>query len=94
MIEFGNWFELAKCFVKNEAWCELETPYRTKKDDLLQLWKKVRNLDADITEHIVRHRYSNFLDETIFEKKSDDEIILCLNYDGLYGMMPGSKAPK
>lgn len=85
-IEFGNWFELAKYFVKKEAWCELETPYRTKKDDLLQLWKKVRNLDADITEHIVRHRYSNFLDETIFEKKSDDEIILCLNYDGLYGI--------
>lgn len=85
-IEFGNWFELAKFFVKKEAWCELETPYRTKKDDLLLLWKKVRNLDADITEHIVHHRYSTSLDETIFEKKSDDEIILCLNYDGLYGI--------
>lgn len=85
-IEFGNWFELAKHFLKKEAWCELETPYRTKKDDLLLLWKKVRNLDADITEHIVHHRYSTSLDETIFEKKSDDEIILCLNYDGLYGI--------
>lgn len=85
-IEFGNWFELAKFFVKKEAWCELETPYRTKKDDLLLLWKKVRNLDADITEHIVHHRYSTSLDGTIFEKKSDDEIILCLNYDGLYGI--------
>lgn len=85
-IEFGNWFELAKCFVKKEAWCELETPYRTKKDDLLLLWKKVRNLDSDITEHIVHHRYAASLDDTIFEKKSDDEIILCLNYDGLYGI--------
>ena len=85
-IEFGNWFELAKHFLKKEAWCELETPYRTKRDDLLLLWKKVRNLDADITEHIVHHRYSTSLDETIFEKKSDDEIILCLNYDGLYGI--------
>lgn len=85
-IEFGNWFELAKCFVKKEAWCELETPYRTKKNDLLLLWKKVRNLDNDITEYIVHHRYSASLDETIFEKKSDDEIILCLNYDGLYGI--------
>ena len=85
-IEFGNWFELAKCFVKKESWCELETPYRTKKDDLLLLWKKVRNLDADITEHIVHHRYATSLDDTIFEKKSDDEIILCLNYDGLYGI--------
>lgn len=85
-IEFGNWFELAKCFLKKEAWCELETPYRTKKDDLLLLWKKIRNLDTDITEHIVHHRYSTSLDETIFEKISDDEIILCLNYDGLYGI--------
>lgn len=85
-IEFGNWFELAKCFVKKEAWCELETPYRTKKDDLLLLWKKVRNFDADITEHIVHHRYSTNLDETIFKKESDDEIILCLNYDGIYGI--------
>ena len=50
------------------------------------MWKKVRNLDSDITEHIVHHRYSTSLDETIFEKKSDDEIILCLNYDGLYGI--------
>lgn len=85
-IEFGNWFELARCFVKEETWCELETPYRTKKDDLLQFWKKVRNLEADITEYIVHHRYSTSLDETIFEKKSEDEIILCLNYDGLYGI--------
>ena len=85
-IEFGNWFEMAKYFVKEEAWCELETPYRTKKDDLLRFWKKVRNLEADITEHIVHHRYSTSLDETIFEKKTEDEIILCLNYDGLYGI--------
>ena len=85
-IEFGNWFELAKCFLKKEAWCELETPYRTKNEDLLLLWKKVRNLDEDITEHIVHHRYSASLDDTIFEKKSVDEIILCLNYDGLYGI--------
>lgn len=85
-IEFGNWFGLAKHFLKKEAWCELETPYRTKKDDLLLFWKKVRNLEADITEHIVHYRYSTTLDETIFEKKSNDEIILCLNYDGLYGI--------
>lgn len=85
-IEFGNWFELSKFFLKKAAWCELETPYRTKKDDLLLLWKKVRCFDEDITEHIVHNRYATALDETIFDKKSDDEIILCLNYDGLYGI--------
>lgn len=48
--------------------------------------EKVRNLESDITEHIVHYRYSASLDDTIFEKKSSDEIILCLNYDGLYGI--------
>lgn len=85
-IEFGNWFEMARCFIKKDAWCELQTPYRTKKNDLLIFWKKVRNLDEDITEHIVQYRYSSDLDASLFEKNSDDEIILCLNYDGLYGI--------
>ena len=85
-IDFGNWFEMTRHFIKRVAWCELETPYRTKKDELLSFWKKVRNLESDITEHIVHYRYSASLDDTIFEKKSSDEIILCLNYDGLYGI--------
>lgn len=85
-IDFGNWFEMTRHFIKRVAWCELETPYRTKKGELLSFWKKVRNLESDITEHIVHYRYSASLDDTIFEKKSSDEIILCLNYDGLYGI--------
>lgn len=77
---------MTRHFIKRVAWCELETPYRTKKGELLSFWKKVRNLESDITEHIVHYRYSASLDDTIFEKKSSDEIILCLNYDGLYGI--------
>lgn len=33
-----------------------------------------------------RLQYSTSLDQTIFEKSEEDEIILCLNYDGLYGI--------
>lgn len=85
-IMFGNWFSMAKYFVPSHAWHELETPYRTKDEALLNLWSKVRNLDDDLTEYMVSHRYSSNLNKTIFEKQADDEIILCLNYDGLYGI--------
>lgn len=85
-IIFGNWFSMAKYFIPRYAWHELETPYRTKDEDLLTLWKKVRELDDDLTEHIVANRYASNLDPSVFDRKSEDEIILCLNYDGLYGI--------
>ena len=85
-IAFGNWFSMAKYFVPRYAWYELVKPYRTDDQGLLELWKKVRNLDDNLTEYIVNHRYASNLDATIFIQKADDEIILCLNYDGLYGI--------
>lgn len=85
-IVFGNWFSMAKYFVPRYAWNELVKPYRTENQSLLEFWKKVRNLDNDLTEYIVSHRYASNLNATIFSRKSDDEIILCLNYDGLYGI--------
>lgn len=85
-IVFGNWFSMAKYFVPRYAWNELVKPYRTEDQGLLEFWKKVRDLDNDLTEYIVSHRYASNLDATIFNRKTDDEIILCLNYDGLYGI--------
>lgn len=85
-IVFGNWFSLAKNFLKKYAWHELEKPYRTDDAKLLELWRKVRNNDNDLAEYIVNHQYAVNLNESVFDKKSDDEIILCLNYDGLYGI--------
>lgn len=85
-ISFGNWFSIARFFIPKNAWWELENPFRTKDEGLLELWKKVRLLEPDLTEHIVGHRYSTSLNSSVFEKKAEDEIILCLNYDGLYGI--------
>lgn len=85
-ITFGNWFSMAKYFIPQYAWYELKVPYRTKDEDLLMLWKKVRELDEDLTEHIVSNRYASNLGPSVFDRKSADEIILCLNYDGLYGI--------
>lgn len=85
-IVFGNWFSMAKYFVPRYAWNELVKPYRTEDQGLLEFWKKVRNLDDDLTEYIVSHRYASNLDASILNQRADDEIILCLNYDGLYGI--------
>lgn len=85
-ITFGNWFSMAKYFIPQYTWYELKVPYRTKDEDLLTLWKKVRELDEDLTEHIVSNRYASNLGPSVFDRKSADEIILCLNYDGLYGI--------
>lgn len=85
-ISFGNWFSLAKYFLPKKTWNELVTPFRAKNQELLELWGKVRNLDDDVTEHLVHYKYSCVLDESIFQRNSEDEIILCLNYNGLYGI--------
>ena len=85
-ISFGNWFSMTKYFIPRYAWHELEMPYRTKDEALLTFWKKVRELADDMTEHIVANRYASNLGPSVFDRKSEDEIILCLNYDGLYGI--------
>lgn len=84
-INFGNWFNLSRNFIKNFI-CELKQPYRSDNEDLLKLWEKVRQMTDDINEHLQKKGYSSDLDESIFNHSSDDEIILCLNYDGVYGI--------
>lgn len=85
-IQFGNWFELAKKIIKAEAIIELDTPYRTRDDGLIEVWDKVRNIEPDIMEHLSRKDLNFQLDTSIFEKVHEDEIILSLNYDGIYGI--------
>lgn len=85
-IQFGNWFSIIRSFIPDTAVFELTTPFRTKSQSLLGFWDKVRNIDDDITEVIARNGYSTVLDTSLFEAQRPDEIILCLNYDGLYGI--------
>jgi energy-coupling factor transporter ATP-binding protein EcfA2 len=85
-ILFGNWFSLVKSFIPNSSIFELTKPYRSNNSNLLNLWSRVRNLEDNILECIARNKYSVTLDESIFEYTNEDEIILCLNYDGLYGI--------
>jgi hypothetical protein len=46
----------------------------------------VRDREDAIVEHITKNSYSRNLDTSIFEHNQHEEIILCLNYDGLYGI--------
>lgn len=85
-IYFGNWFSIAQKFVPKTSIFELTHPYRTTNNNLLTVWDRVRKLDDAILEPLVKNSYVARLDESIFEHSKDDEIILCLNYDGLYGI--------
>jgi len=85
-IQFGNWFGIIRSFIPSTSVFELTTPFRTKNDSLLGFWNKVRAIEYDIAEVMARNGYSTVLDKTLFEAQGQDEIILCLNYDGLYGI--------
>jgi ATP-dependent exoDNAse (exonuclease V) alpha subunit len=85
-IQFGNWFSIIRSFIPSTSVFELTTPFRTKNEALLGFWDKVRNIDDDLAEVIARNGYSTVLDKSLFEAQCEDEIILCLNYDGLYGI--------
>ncbi len=85
-IQFGNWFEIIPAFIPSSSVFELRNPFRTTNKDLLSFWSAVRNMKDDIAEVLAQYGYSTILNESLFEAQRDDEIILCLNYDGLYGI--------
>ena len=85
-IQFGNWFSVLKSFLPESAVFELTQPHRTKDERLLELWDKVRHMDDKAKEVIERESYSLKVDETLLSSLKPGEAILCLNYDGLYGI--------
>lgn len=85
-IQFGNWFSVLKSFLPASAVFELTQPHRTKDERLLELWDKVRHMEDTAKEVIERESYSLKVDETLLSSLEPGEAILCLNYDGLYGI--------
>ena len=89
-IEFGNWFDIARKFVAEASVCELTTPWRSTERGLLKLWERVRGMDGnkpdEVLESLTHQGYTTNLNDSIFSAAEEDEIILCLNYDGLYGI--------
>ncbi|QBE49840.1 ATP-dependent DNA helicase [Leucobacter triazinivorans] len=85
-IEFGNWFGAIRSYIPQGSVHELTHPFRTTDQALLTLWDRVRKLDDSIEESLAKNGYSKVLGASLFARHGDDEIVLCLNYDGLYGI--------
>lgn len=87
-IQFGNWFSALKCFTKNNV-IELNKAYRTQNKNLVALWDRVRKNDQNIMEILTKSNFSSKLELSLLDydhENKNDEIILCLQYDGLYGI--------
>ena len=85
-IQFGNWFSAVQHFIKPNSVFELTKPYRTDRQDLLELWSNVRKMEDDTQGLINKRSLSLNVDKTLLTTINPNEAILCLNYDGLYGI--------
>lgn len=82
-IELGNWFSVAsevlECY-------NLYGQHRTTNKDLKEIWNRIRNNDNLIIDDMKKLGFIKKISDDIYTKKDEDEIILCLNYNGLYGI--------
>lgn len=87
-IDFGNWFFYAKNILDPKAVVELSSTWRTTDESLKSLWDEVRYKGPLITEKLVIDGpFSENINEDLFIRdERDDEIVLCLNYDGRFGL--------
>lgn len=85
-IEFGNWYKLAKAFLEGKTKNELSEMHRTTSEPLKLLWSKLRNKENVIDEILLQYgMVKDLTDESLFVR-CQDEIVLALNYSGLYGI--------
>lgn len=87
-IDFGNWFYYAKDIINVPgANVELLSTWRTDDTNLLNLWDEIRNRGELITEMLVIDGpFSEDIGKNIFKSEEEDEVVLCLNYDGKFGL--------
>lgn len=85
-IKYGNWFNLCKRYYSNKIVFELSETHRTTEEELLNLWSAVRNNDKKAITIMSNQEYSEELSDNVFIKNDEEEIVLCLNYDGMYGI--------
>ncbi|WP_122643430.1 ATP-dependent DNA helicase [Luxibacter massiliensis] len=87
-IDFGNWFYYAKDIIKTDgANVELLNTWRTDKKELKGLWDEVRKIQPIITEKLAMDgSFLADIGEEIFASQDEDEVVLCLNYDGKFGL--------
>lgn len=86
-IEFGNWFDLLLNLLKNKGVVStLDIEHRTEIVELVNIWKEVRiGKKKDILELLAAYEMTEEINDNIFNVQ-ENEVVLCLNYDGLYGI--------
>lgn len=86
-IEFGNWFDLLlNLLEKKNVVFTLDVEHRTKVVELSKIWDAVRAGKKDgIIELLSAFEMTEEINDDIFNVH-ENEIVLCLNYDGLYGI--------
>lgn len=85
-IDFGNWFILLLDILKTKKVVyTLDDEYRTKIKEISNVWHEVRKGEKNILELLSTYGMTEKISDDIF-KVSENEVVLCLNYDGLYGI--------
>lgn len=86
-IEFGNWFDLLLNLLKaKDVVFTLDVEHRTKFVELTKIWNEVRHgKKKNIIELLSAYEMTEEISDDIF-KVQENEVVLCLNYDGLYGI--------
>lgn len=86
-IEFGNWFSLLLDILKSYNVINiLDIGLRTNVKELSNIWKTVKEgKKDDILELLSAYDMTEKLNEDILAI-NENEVVLCLNYDGLYGI--------
>lgn len=82
-IGIGNWFNI---ICKKLESYELTSQHRTDDKDLIEIWQKVRKFDKSIINTLLNRNIMEIISNDIYSKKDEDEIVLCLNYGGPYGI--------
>lgn len=86
-IEFGNWFDLLLNLLKNRGVVfALDVEYRSEAVEMANVWNEVRlGKKKNILELLSAYEMTEEINDDIFNLQ-ENEVVLCLNYDGLYGI--------
>ncbi len=86
-IEFGNWFSILLNLMKKRGVVyTLEEGFRTKEEEISKIWHEIRTGERkNILEQLSVNHKTGPISNEIF-KIQKGEVVLCLNYDGLYGI--------
>ena len=85
-ISLGNWYDTIKNLITPNNIYELKTNYRSNEKRIIDLWNKVRHHEEDTWDYMNNFNFIEKINSNIFEKDTDSQIILCLNYGGTYGI--------